>query len=82
MKDFVTRLILEWVINNLDEEKAEEIADLIKSSVVPKMHEAKDKAMAWLKEQAAKSETKVDDKAVEWVEYLFDAFLPDVDKTL
>lgn len=76
MKDAVLKLILNLVAKYLSPEKIEELAAAFKAAVLPKLAAYKNELIAQLRAEAGKSETSLDDKAVDAIDIFLSALLP------
>lgn len=74
--------IINWLINNLTEDMIKEWVDKLKQWLLPLISQYKTEVFTKLRAAAADTATQLDDKAVDALEMLVDAFLPDSPKTL
>lgn len=70
-------IIINWLAKNLTEAKIKEWAENVKKIVIPWVREKGDALFKTLEEQAARTDTPIDDAAVRAARGLFEAFLPD-----
>ena len=82
MKQFILSILISYIKDYLTEEKMAEFAAATKSYLIPKLHEWKDYAVDAARAEAQKSETTIDDAAVDSLEAFIDAFMPDTTTTL
>lgn len=79
MRDWIIKKIIEWLASNLTEEVVKEWADKAKQVIVPKLREWSDLIVEKCREEAAKTETTIDDVACNALETFFDQLLPDTE---
>ena len=77
MREFVIGILISYIKDYLTQEKMREFAEGTKAYLVPKLHEWRDTLLIAARREAAKSETTIDDAAVDALEAYIDAFMPD-----
>lgn len=75
MQNWIIKLIVSWLIDNLTEEKVKEWTDAFKQWVLPIILKYKSEVFAKLHEAAADTETELDDAAVRALEMIVDQFI-------
>jgi DNA-binding ferritin-like protein (Dps family) len=82
MKDWIIKKLVEWLASNLTEEIVKEWADKAKQVIAPKLREWADLIVEKCREEAAKTDTTIDDVACDALEVFLDALLPDTETTV
>lgn len=82
MKDFLLKLLVKYLLDYLSKENMEKVVEYLKAWGLPKLRKWKDELIAMLKAEAAKTGHKLDDAAVDALENLLEALLPDNAKHL
>ena len=77
MKDWLQVQLVRLILDFLTEDKIDDLALYLKSSIFPFLHEKKSELLGHLKEYAEVTETQLDDIMIEKLEDFIDAFLPD-----
>jgi len=75
MKEWIVKLIVQWLLANLTEDNLKEWADKAKAWLKPLVQQYKADIMAFLKAEAAKTDTPIDDKIVNGADKFMDYIL-------
>jgi len=75
LKDFILKKALEWAASYLTAEKVAEWENQFVGATLPKLYAWKDELILGLRDKAADSETKIDDKAVDAADAFLTKFL-------
>ena len=73
MKSWILKLLVEWLVSNLDQEAVKEVMD---KYVLPFLKDQKATLYKWLDDLAASNDEEWDDVLVQVVKFFFDALLP------
>lgn len=69
--------VAEWAISNLSSRNVDEWVERLAKYLLPKVRGEKQRFVDALKKAAARTDTKIDDAAVDALDSLLEAFLPD-----
>jgi len=75
MQNWIVKLIVGWLIDNLTEEKVKEWTDQFKQWILPHILSYKNEIFQKLHEAAADTSTELDDAAVKALEMIVDQFI-------
>ena len=77
MQNWIVKILVEWLVNNLTAERIKEWSDQAKNFVLPWLRATKDKLIASLKAEAQKTDNSLDDSLVDALDSFLEAFLFD-----
>lgn len=82
MQQWLIKVLLGWLVNNLTEEKIKKWADMAKNVVIPWIRQMKDSLIAGLKNAVPDGSNPLILQAVDAFDVFLEAFLPDNPTTL
>jgi len=75
MQGWIVKLVVNWLIANLTEEKIKEWTDAFKQWVMPILVKYKVEIFAKLREEAKKTDNDLDDAAIDVLEQIVEQFI-------
>lgn len=76
MKDWILNFIVEMILKAITDDKIEDLAEKVKSFLIPFMQDQKNELLAALMAKAAQTDTEIDDAVYHALGVFLDAFIP------